>query len=126
MKDKSIGTYIAVLLLGGYGLYEGFECLYVKFVFDSWRPLFCAIATLAFTGSVALFLERNWSKYFVYLVSAFVLVQLLSSVSAKVENRLPGMGLIDFSTLIAAETGIFLVTVGICIFVHRHFSGKPG
>ena len=110
-----------LLLLGIYGLWACWE------LWQNYRtgdPIYYGLTILYIFAAISLYLRKNWSKYLVYLISAFTSGTWLLAIWVIVENGWPHSSI--QASIISLVPGCFLLTVCICssLIVHKYFKVK--
>lgn len=120
---RSVGIYSVIFLLtleGIYGLYS-FKETWIYFKLEA--LFFYAITLSSIIGAISLYLQKEWSKYFVYFVSICLVGIWLVLIVAEAQDMFQNQAYNKGEFLIAIFPGLLLTIVCVCscIIVSKYF-----
>lgn len=117
---KSIGTWLAVLVAFGTGIY----LVWWAYEYDQYQYVVYSVPF--FVASIGLFKNKRWSQYIYYILCTYIIIFWAYAIYKIYGNNWPSPNLVD--NLISLIPGIFLVilNIGIILVVYKNFSVKNG
>ena len=121
-----IGIWSVAILMAVYGLYS-IWCAWSlpESCPIAWRLWYAVWGLIGIVGAVCLFLDRRWSRFFVYLIAVGIVGTYVYLTAVGIELGLwPYDSNLETAIAFVPVILVCVVCIASCFVVHRHFRGR--